>query len=78
MPIRKSVIALPVIQSNPAMVKIVNEWVPIAHAEGWLDPHEFSGLAVVDNSPEIDQMGRGDVGAVDKCPKRDEDLPVMG
>ncbi len=52
-PIRKSVIALPVIQSNPAMVKIVNEWVPIAHAEGWLDPQEFSGLAVVDNSPEM-------------------------
>jgi multiple sugar transport system substrate-binding protein len=52
-PIRKSVIALPQIQSNPAMVKIVNEWVPIAHAEGWLDPHEFSGLAVVDNSPEM-------------------------
>ena len=52
-PIRKSVIALPVIQSNPAMVKIVKEWVPIAHAEGWLDPHEFSGLAVVDNSPEM-------------------------
>jgi multiple sugar transport system substrate-binding protein len=52
-PIRKSVIALPIIQNNPAMVKIVNEWVPIAHAEGWLDPHEFSGLAVVDNAPEM-------------------------
>ena len=52
-PIRKSVIALPAIQNNPAMVKIVNEWVPIAHEQGWLDTHEFSGLAVVDGSPEI-------------------------
>ena len=41
------------IQNNPAMVKIVNEWVPIAHQQGWLDTHEFSGLAVVDGSPEI-------------------------
>jgi len=52
-PIRKSVIALPQIQSNPAMVKIVKEWVPVAHSEGWLDPHEFSGLAVVDDAPQM-------------------------
>jgi multiple sugar transport system substrate-binding protein len=48
-PIRKSVINSPVVQSNPQLAKIVKEWVPIALEESARCPHLFAGLATVDN-----------------------------
>ena len=55
MPIRKSVIALPQIQADPQLVKIINEWVPVAKAESARYPHIFSGLATVDNGTAMVQ-----------------------
>ncbi len=49
MPIRKSVVNSPVVQSNPQLSKIIKEWVPIALEESARCPHAFAGLATVDN-----------------------------
>jgi len=54
-PIRKSVIALPEVQADPQLVKIINEWVPVAKAESARCPHIFSGLATVDNGTAMVQ-----------------------
>jgi multiple sugar transport system substrate-binding protein len=48
-PVRKSVIAAPQVQANPQLLKIINEWVPIAKEESARCPHLFAGLATVDN-----------------------------
>ncbi len=49
MPVRKSAIALPQVQADPNLVKIINEWVPVAKPESARYAHIFSGLATVDN-----------------------------
>jgi multiple sugar transport system substrate-binding protein len=49
LPIRKSVLNSSAVQSNPQLVKIINEWVPIAKEESARCPHLFAGLATVDN-----------------------------
>jgi multiple sugar transport system substrate-binding protein len=54
-PIRKSAIALPQVQANPQLVKIINEWVPVAKAESARSPVIFSGLATVDNGTAMVQ-----------------------
>lgn len=54
-PIRKSVIALPEIQADPQLVKIIKEWVPVAKPESARYAHIFSGLATVDNGTAMVQ-----------------------
>jgi multiple sugar transport system substrate-binding protein len=54
-PIRKSVIALPQIQADPQLVKIIKEWVPVAKPESARYAHIFSGLATVDNGTAMVQ-----------------------
>jgi multiple sugar transport system substrate-binding protein len=54
-PVRKSVIALPKVQADPQLTKIINEWVPIAKPESARCPHIFSGLATVDNGTAMVQ-----------------------
>jgi multiple sugar transport system substrate-binding protein len=52
-PIRKSVVNSPAVQSNPQLVKIINEWVPIAKEESARCPYLFAGLATVDNGTSM-------------------------
>ena len=47
-PARKSVLRLPNILSNPQMVKIVKDWVPIAKSYSARSKTLFAGLASVD------------------------------
>ncbi len=54
-PIRKSAIALPQVQADPQLVKIIKEWVPVAKAESARSPQIFSGLATVDNGTAMVQ-----------------------
>jgi multiple sugar transport system substrate-binding protein len=54
-PIRKSAIALPQVQADPQLVKIINEWVPVAKAESARSPVIFAGLATVDNGTAMVQ-----------------------
>jgi multiple sugar transport system substrate-binding protein len=54
-PIRKSVIALPEVQADPQLVKIIKEWVPVAKPESARYSHIFSGLATVDNGTAMVQ-----------------------
>jgi multiple sugar transport system substrate-binding protein len=54
-PIRKSAIALPQVQADPNLVKIINEWVPVAKPESARYAHIFSGLATVDNGTPMVQ-----------------------
>jgi multiple sugar transport system substrate-binding protein len=54
-PVRKSVIALPEIQADPQLVKIIKEWVPVAKPESARYAHIFSGLATVDNGTAMVQ-----------------------
>jgi multiple sugar transport system substrate-binding protein len=54
-PVRKSVIALPQVQADPNLVKIINEWVPVAKPESARYAHIFSGLATVDNGTPMVQ-----------------------
>ena len=54
-PIRKSAIALPQVQADPQLVKIIKEWVPVAKAESARSPVIFSGLATVDNGTAMVQ-----------------------
>ena len=54
-PVRKSVIALPQIQADPNLVKIIKEWVPVAKPESARYAHIFSGLATVDNGTPMVQ-----------------------
>jgi multiple sugar transport system substrate-binding protein len=54
-PIRKSAIALPEVQADPNLVKIIKEWVPVAKPESARYPHIFSGLATVDNGTAMVQ-----------------------
>jgi len=54
-PVRKSVIALPQIQKDPQLVKIIKEWVPVAKPESARYAHIFSGLATVDNGTAMVQ-----------------------
>lgn len=49
LPIRKSVQSSRAIQSNPQLLKIIKEWVPIAKEESARCPYLFAGLATVDN-----------------------------
>jgi multiple sugar transport system substrate-binding protein len=54
-PVRKSAIALPQVQADPNLVKIINEWVPVAKPESARYAHIFSGLATVDNGTPMVQ-----------------------
>jgi multiple sugar transport system substrate-binding protein len=54
-PIRKSVIALPEVQADPQLSKIIKEWVPVAKPESARYSHIFSGLATVDNGTAMVQ-----------------------
>ncbi len=54
-PVRKSAIALPEVQADPNLVKIINEWVPVAKPESARYAHIFSGLATVDNGTPMVQ-----------------------
>ncbi len=54
-PIRKSAIALPQVQADPNLVKIIKEWVPVAQPESARYAHIFSGLATVDNGTPMVQ-----------------------
>jgi multiple sugar transport system substrate-binding protein len=54
-PIRKSAIALPQVQADPQLVKIIKEWVPVAKAESARSPVIFAGLATVDNGTAMVQ-----------------------
>jgi multiple sugar transport system substrate-binding protein len=54
-PIRKSAIALPQVQADPNLVKIIKEWVPVAKPESARFAHIFSGLATVDNGTPMVQ-----------------------
>ena len=54
-PVRKSVIALPEIQADPQLSKIIKEWVPVAKPESARYSHIFSGLATVDNGTAMVQ-----------------------
>jgi multiple sugar transport system substrate-binding protein len=54
-PVRKSVIALSEVQSDPQLVKIIDEWVPVAKPESARYSHIFAGLATVDNGTAMVQ-----------------------
>jgi multiple sugar transport system substrate-binding protein len=54
-PVRKSAIALPQVQADPNLVKIIKEWVPVAKPESARYAHIFSGLATVDNGTPMVQ-----------------------
>jgi multiple sugar transport system substrate-binding protein len=54
-PVRKSAIALPQVQADPNLVKIIKEWVPVAKPESARYGHIFSGLATVDNGTPMVQ-----------------------
>lgn len=48
-PVRKSVVNSPVVQSDPQLSKVISEWVPVAQPESARCPHLFAGMATVDN-----------------------------
>jgi multiple sugar transport system substrate-binding protein len=81
-PIRKSVLRSPAIQSNPQLVKIINEWAPVAKEESARCPHLFAGLATVDNGTAmlqcIQEILEGSTTAVGALTKLQQGIKGYG
>lgn len=57
-PIRKSIIASPAVQSNSQMVRVINEWAPIGKPQAAVGTTLFSGLAALDGNQQIQQFAQ--------------------